>query len=173
MESTTQERVYAASIWAQKVKEKTNFLCLECGSDEDVQAVHLTTPSLGGRNTLDNGVALCLPCRTKQVIPSTKVRVNFSIPSSLNEKLESYCQDTGRSTSDVMKQLIADCAFSTEWQPNGYYVDAQRDDIRKSISVLTMVYKEFSKKCSGSGRAQGEAIKSLIYNHLIHFGGVK
>jgi metal-responsive CopG/Arc/MetJ family transcriptional regulator len=163
------ETVYSAAVWAKLVKKKYNFLCSECGSDEDVQAVHVIPPSFGGRNILENGITRCLPCRSKRVIPREVTRFNFSIPSSLMRRLETYCLKSGRSASDVVKQVVADCAYDPTVSMNGYHKDAERNDRRMSVLILSMVFRDFSKKCVDLKATPGEAVKALLHKYLTAF----
>lgn len=163
--------VYSASIWSDLVKRKSDYACSKCKSDEDVQAVHLRAPSLGGKSTLDNGVALCSQCRTKDLIPTEKVRFNFSVPADLFQMLEQYCRLNGRSGNDVVKQLVADFTYDTTTYLNGFHEDASRNDRRLSIPVLRMVYDSFIEKCARLRRVPATVIKSLIYLYLKPFEG--
>jgi hypothetical protein len=163
--------VYAASIWADLVKRRSDYLCSRCRSDEDVLAVHLRAPSLGGKNTLSNGLALCAPCRTKDLIPTQKVRFNFSVPTELFKMLDQYCANNGRSGNDVVKQLVADFTYDTTAYLNGFHEDASKNERRLSVPILRMVYDVFISRCASVHRAPATVIKSLMYLYLKPFEG--
>lgn len=163
------DKVYAASIWAQLVKKHYNYVCAECGSGDDVMAVHRTPPSLGGKNTLENGVSLCVMCRTKRVFKTSKVRFNFSIPEPLFQRLDFYCRQSGRSVRDVIKQLVADFTYVPEVGMNGFHRDAERNGHRMSVEILHSVFADFSKKCKEVEATPVDAMKSLIYQYLKPF----
>lgn len=163
--------VYAAPVWANLVKQKYNYVCMQCGESEDLQARHITPPSLGGKNTLENGIALCLRCRSKGLLCTSKVRFNFSVPCDLYENLEAYCSSSGRSFNDVIKQLVADFAYGGSLYLNGFHEDASRNDRRLSVPVLRQVYDSFAVKCREANRVTGTVIKSLIYLYLKPFEG--
>ena len=164
----TAEKVYAAPVWAHTVKKNFNYECTECGSAEDVQAVHITPPSLGGRNTLDNGISLCLRCRSKRILPHGKVRFNFSAPRHLADRLEEYCTKMGRSMNDVIKQLMADFLFSG-LDRFLEYRNGCPNDYRVSVPVLRSVLDDFSKQCDRFHINQGSAIRSMLHNFLSSF----
>jgi hypothetical protein len=167
----TNQIVYAAAIWSDLVKRKSDYVCSKCKSDEDVQAVHLCAPSLGGKSTLDNGMALCSQCRTKDLIPTQKIRFNFSVPDDLFRMLDRYCRANGRSGNDVVKQLVADFTYDTTTYLNGFHEDASKNDRRLSIPVLRMVYTAFIAKCARLQRVPTTVIKSLMYLYLKPFEG--
>lgn len=160
------DQVYSVSIWARKVKERFNYVCSQCGSGEDVQAVHVTPPSMGGKNTLENGITLCLQCRTKRLLADGVVRFNFSIPSELRDRLLSYCDRSGRSPRDVVKQLVADFAFDPNAGANGFHMDGEWNTHRLSVPVRQKVFVEFAKKCSSLNVSPSNAVKSLLFRYL-------
>ncbi len=167
------EKIYAASIWADLVKRKSNYVCSECGSAEDVMAVHLITPSNGGKNTLKNGIARCLQCRSKRVRPRNVTRFNFSIPSDLHDRLAVHCGKSGRSMTDVIKQLVSDFAYDPNLGMNGFHRDAEKNNSRVSVPILTMAFTDFSKKCSNLNASPTDAVKSLIFRYLKSFEEVR
>ena len=167
----TVERIYSAEVWAQLVKKKSNYACSQCGECDDVQSTHLTPPSLGGRNTLDNGIALCLRCLAKRAIPSNRVRFNFSVPESLAVKLDMYCVNTGRTINDVVKQLLADFLFDPEVHLNGFHRDAELNIKRISVPILASVYERFVQRCRDLNVDQGNAMKSMLYQYVTTYGG--
>lgn len=165
------EQIYAASIWADLIKRKFNYVCSQCGSDEDVLTSHIRPPSLGGKNTLDNGLTMCLQCRSKRLMPQEKVRFNFSIPADLFEKLDRYCRSSGRSGNDVIKQLVADFICDSRVYLNGFHEDASKNDRRLSAPILRMVYSSFVSRCAALQRVPATVIKSLLYLYLKPFEG--
>lgn len=165
------ERIYSAIIWAQQVKKLSNFACMQCGSFEDVQATHRIPPSLGGKNTLENGVALCLQCRSKKVLDTNRTRLNFSIPESLSKNLNEYCKQSGRSTNDVVKQLLADFLFDSEVHLNGFHRNGERNFKRISVPVLSSVFGQFSEKCKKLEISPGDAMKSMLFRYVKTYGG--
>lgn len=167
----TDSLVYAAPVWARLVKQQYNYACTQCGSSDDLQATHLTPPSLGGKNTLVNGVTLCLQCRGKGFIPYEKVRFNFSIPADLFEMLDQYCRSSGRSGNDVVKQLVADFTYDSTSYLNGFHEDASKNNRRLSAPILRMVYTAFVSKCAFLKRVPATVIKSLMYLYLKPFEG--
>lgn len=164
-------RIYSAELWARLVKAATNFACSQCGGRDDVQATYLKPPSLGGRNVLDNGTALCVICRSKPFLNSGKVRFNFSIPSDLNTDLNKYCERSGRSINDVVKQLLADFLYETDYSLNGFHENASKDTDRRSIPVLRPIYEEFVKKCAAIRKPPADVMKSMLYKYLKNFQG--
>lgn len=160
------EQIYAASVWSRLVKERFRYACSQCGSDEDVQAVHVIPPSLGGKNTLENGITLCLQCRTKRILVDGILRFNFAISESLYKSLLAYCEKSGRSSRDVVKQLVADFAFDPDAKIDGRYQDGDMVTHRLSVPVRQRVFSEFSGKCSKSGMSPAEVVNSLLYRYL-------
>jgi hypothetical protein len=160
------EQVYAVSIWSDLIKRKFDYVCTQCRSAEDVMAAYIRPPSLGGKCTLDNGVTLCVQCRSKGLIPHEKVRFNFSIPADLAARLETYCENSGRSGNDVVKQLVADFTYDTRSYLNGFHEDASKNDRRVSVPVLRMVYDTFVAKCAKLRKVPATVMKSLLYLYL-------
>lgn len=162
----SQERVYAASLWSQLVKKQHNYACATCGARDDVLAIHVTPPSLGGRNVLSNGTTRCLQCRSKPAVTDTKVRFNFSIPHELFTRLDRYCGTSGRSINDVVKQILADFIYD-----DSYIIESsdEKNDRRVSVPILKSVFESFSKQCKKRETAYSEAVKSLLYTYLEPF----
>ena len=165
------EKIYAAELWARLVKKACNYVCGRCGSGDDVQSTYLRPPSLGGRNMLSNGIALCVICRSKPYEESAKVRFNFSIPLDLDNGLNSYCERSGRSINDVVKQLLADFLYESEYYLNGFHEDASVNTTRRSIPVLRSVHDSFVRKCAAINRVPGDVMKSLIFKYIHNFQG--
>lgn len=160
------ERVYSASLWSQVVKKRYKYACAACGGADDVQAVHIIPPSLGGRNTLENGIARCLLCRSKKSLTESKVRFNFSVPGDLFTNLDYYCQTSGRSINDVVKQMLADFLFDSDIHLNGYGKISDRNDRRISVPIRKSVFESFTKKCRELSTVHNEAVKSMLYKYL-------
>lgn len=163
------ERVYSASIWAQLVKKQDKYVCAICGSREDVQAVHRTAPSLGGRNTLENGTTKCLQCRSKSFLEESKVRFNFSVPFDLFGLLDRYCQTSGRSINDVVKQILADFIYDKDIILNGNGQGLERNDRRVSVPIRKSVFESFTRKCQELNTVHSNAVKSLLHKYLEPF----
>ena len=167
----TMDRVYSAEVWARQVKKISNFACAHCGSGEDVQATHVRAPSMGGKNTLENGIALCVICRSRKILISHRLRLNFSIPKSLKGRLDTYCHSSGRSVPDIVKQLLADFIFDSTFQKNGFHEDALKNEERVFVLVLDSVYAEFVKKCSVLRIPPKDVMKSMMHHYLDKFSG--
>jgi hypothetical protein len=165
----TKERVYSASIWAQVVKKQHKYACALCGSVEDVQAVHKTPPSLGGRNTLENGITKCLPCRSKAVLAESRVRFNFSVPFDLFGSLDKYCQTSGRSINDVIKQILADFIYDSDIHLSGNGQGLERNDRRVSVPIRKSVFESFTNKCRDLNTVHSDAVKCLLHKYLEPF----
>ncbi|MGN6561744.1 MAG: HNH endonuclease [Thermomicrobiales bacterium] len=56
---------YSRHQWAQEVKARAGNRCEQCGSYDRVQADHVTPLSMGGRDTFENGRALCHSCHQR------------------------------------------------------------------------------------------------------------
>ena len=162
------DKVYSVDAWSKFIKKRRNYLCEECGSAEDVQVSHIVPPSMGGRRTAANGIALCLRCHSKRLMPRGRIRFNFSIPEGMFETLGNYCEASGRSANDVIKQLMADCIFGSMNGVNGYR-DGERNSRRIGVSVLRTVYDLFVSRCAQSSVSNREMMKSLIWRHLRPF----
>jgi len=93
--------------WARHVIEASNGICSSCGTAEDVSASYLVPPSMGGRNTPANGVALCSDCYNARA-DKMKVRVTLSLEEPLAEALEEKAHRAGRNVSDVLRQLASE-----------------------------------------------------------------
>jgi hypothetical protein len=166
MKAMSQERVYSASLWAQLVKKQHGYACATCGERDDVLAIHITPPSLGGRNVLSNGTTRCLQCQSKPSLTDTKVRFNFSVPHDLFLRIDRYCGTSGRSINDVIKQIIADFTYD-----DTYIIDShgEKNDRRVSVPILKSVFEAFTRKCKERQVSQSEAVKSLLYVYLEPF----
>lgn len=163
------ERVYSASIWAQVVKKHYKYVCSLCGSAEDVQAIHITSPSLGGRNTLENGTTKCLQCRSKSFLVESRVRFNFSVPFEMFGSLDKYCQTSGRSINDVIKQILADFIYDSDVHLNGNGQGLEKNDRRVSVPIRKSVFELFTTKCMEANTVHSNAIKSLLHKYLEPF----
>lgn len=164
-----QERVYSASIWSQVVKKDNNYVCAQCGGIEDVQASHITSPSLGGRNTLKNGTTRCLLCRSRKSLSESRVRFNFSVPVELFDGLDKYCQSSGRSINDVVKQILADFLYDSDVHLNGHDKNFSKSDRRVSVPIRKSVFESFTRKCKDLNTVHSEAVKSLLCKYLETF----
>ena len=52
----------AKRIWRRKIKERWNWECAYCGSDENITIDHVTPRCKGGQDTLGNMVSCCNKC---------------------------------------------------------------------------------------------------------------
>ena len=52
----------ARRLWRRKIKEKWDYKCAYCGSDEDITIDHVLAQSKGGLDTTKNMVSCCHSC---------------------------------------------------------------------------------------------------------------
>jgi 5-methylcytosine-specific restriction endonuclease McrA len=56
-----EEKIYPLKTWVRLVKERDGHRCQmeDCAETGELEAHHITPRSMGGANTLDNGITLC------------------------------------------------------------------------------------------------------------------
>lgn len=64
---------YTKQEW-DDLLQKYNYMCLSCGSTEDICADHIIPLSKGGLNTIDNIQPLCRVCNSKKGTKNTDYR---------------------------------------------------------------------------------------------------
>ena len=52
----------ANRLWRRKIKERWDYECAYCGSDEDITIDHVIPRSKGGMDTIENMVSCCETC---------------------------------------------------------------------------------------------------------------
>lgn len=90
--------------WSRQVVARAEGRCSTCGKLDDVRACYVVPPSLGGRNVMENGCALCGQCRAARD-DRTAVRVSLSLDTGLAEELNRRAERGGRSVAEILRQL--------------------------------------------------------------------
>ena len=52
----------ANRLWRRKIKERWDYECAYCGSDEDITIDHVIPRAKGGMDTIENMVSCCETC---------------------------------------------------------------------------------------------------------------
>lgn len=92
-----------------------------------------------------------------------QIRLNYTIPISVTSKLADYCEFTGRSAADVIRQLIVDYVENRIFI-RGPIVNVQEGK-RTNLSVNMVILEDFDKKISKIG-TRGSIIAKLLEGYL-------
>lgn len=104
---------------------------------------------------------------TKAEEMAVGTKLNYVIPELLDEALAKYCEQTGRTASDVIRQLLTeyidgDRKLSTPAReaPNG---------VRSNMMLPTKVLEALDQKIASEGNStRGGTISRLLYDFLEH-----
>ena len=107
--------------WSAKVKNRDNWTCQECGVTAEeigtklIHAHHIKPKSLGGENTLENGVTVCKPCHVtvyhNKVLrpyskPNGKKKIIVVVTSDMKKALRQAMKDSERTQSGIFNLAI-------------------------------------------------------------------
>ena len=95
------------------------------------------------------------------------IKLNYIIPEVLNDALLQYCEQTGRSASDVIRQLLSEfidgdrkLSIPARESPNG---------IRSNMILPSNLLEALDHKLSAEGHGtRGGVIARLLYDFLEH-----
>mgnify|MGYP003657463267 FL=1 len=91
-------------------------------------------------------------------------RLNYVIPNDIYESLESYCKYTGRTASDVIRQLIVD--YNNGMIPIGKGIKIE-EGRRSSLKLNSFILDAFDKKIEKIG-TRGSVISKLLSSYLLN-----
>jgi len=100
------EGVYRSqSKWANAVKSRDNYCCVECGDQGPVVAHHIIFIESGGEHTLENGMTLCHPCHSKK--HTVDDYIGIDVPNAWKTRERNYKGNHGGETEAFWKEQLA------------------------------------------------------------------
>ena len=93
----------------------------------------------------------------------SQVRLNYTIPLEVESSLSEYCEFTGRSAADVIRQLIVD--FNDGKITISRPVENIVDGRRTNLSIKRIIIESFDKKITTLG-TRGNVIVKLLSIYL-------
>lgn len=91
-------------------------------------------------------------------------KLNYVIPEMLEEALAKYCEQTGRSASDVIRQLLSEYVYedrklSTPARP-------VTSGVRSNMMLPNVTLDALDQKLASEGGTRGGAIARLLSDYL-------
>lgn len=91
-------------------------------------------------------------------------KLNYVIPEQLEEALAKYCEQTGRSASDVIRQLLSEYVFedrklSTPARP-------VTSGVRSNMMLPTVTLEALDARIMAEGGTRGGVISRLLSDYL-------
>lgn len=140
------------------ILERDKYQCKFCGNYAE-QVTFIVPLACGGKMEADNAVLLCDDCRM-----NTENRgyifVNIPINEKIDKILHQFSIRTGRSESDILRQLISEYVlvpFLAVRKFNGC-------DKRIKLKINKRIYEEFDRKIGDF--CVKDVIGSLVENYL-------
>ncbi len=122
-----------ATNWATKVKQRDNWTCQECGVTADkvgkngLHAHHIKPKCQGGKNTLENGITVCLSCHWSVYHSDGTYHLSTGFDRSSKKKISVF-------VTDEMKNAIDKAARENGYMISGIVKMALNDFIKKHQS---------------------------------------
>lgn len=163
-ENMTPEQKYA--LWEQKILERANDKCANCGSTHKVR-VKMTVPlGAGGQLSMENGTTLCRACEMAADVVAASASgsaqrpVNFWVSRRLYDKIKSLngFKSTGSLIRFLMSKYVTDSKrFDdlSQWQEEG-------TDVKINVWVDKGVYGSFKTMVNDNGLTVTDALKALV-----------
>jgi len=97
------------------------------------------------------------------------VRLNYTISNSIDEQLTSYCEITGRTASDLVRQLVSEVLEHDRQLPQtdaieDFLKEGERRDRRTDMWMSARYLVAFDEKLEEAGHPS----KSVVIAYLLH-----
>lgn len=163
-ENLTDAQKYA--FWEQKILERANDKCSNCGSTHKVRVKPVVPIEVGGKLSAENGTTLCRACEmAADVVASSSAGaaqrpVNFWVSRRLYDKIKSLngFKSTGSLIRFLMSKYVVDAARFDDlgqWQEDG-------TDVKINVWVDKGVYGTFKTLVNDNGLTVTDALKALV-----------
>jgi hypothetical protein len=103
---------------------------------------------------------------------STNVRLNYTISNSIDDLLSGYCEVTGRSASDLVRQLVCEVLEDDRQLPPPkdiavFVRDGDRQDRRTDMWMSSHSLAAFDEKLSEHGYPSKSSVISFLLNEFL------
>ena len=157
--------------WTDKVLERDQRSCINCGRSKKVAVCFIVPIEAGGKLRISNGATVCRQCRlaaeSVRVLPTridNKTPINFLISGVLHKAVYAYVHNGSRfgSVSALLRAMIASFITHPElyedleqWQDDG-------SDVKVNGWVDGHQYEVFKSMCQDRGITYTDSLKSLL-----------
>lgn len=100
----------------------------------------------------------------REIMALNTTKLNYAISELLEEALDQYCEQTGRTNSDVIRQLLSEYVY--EDRKLSTPARAVTNGIRSNMMLPNITLEALDQKLSVEGGTRGGAIARLLSDFL-------